>query len=103
MRASAGVAVLENKVGRLVRRGVKRATVIAAMPTTKARVLKFDGEEVGCVFSDDGEDMQKPKFGRGIYMFTRQRQMLIMIYLFYAVPGDLKVCHCRCLRLGNPA
>lgn len=49
----------ESKVVRLVRRGVKRATVIAAMPTTKARVLKFDAKEVACVFSDDGEDMQK--------------------------------------------
>ena len=44
---------------RVERRGVKRARVIAAMPTTKARVLKFDVEEVGCVDSDEEEDTQK--------------------------------------------
>jgi hypothetical protein len=61
----------ERKVVRLVRRGVKRATVIAAMPTTKAKVLKFDVEEVDCVFSDNGEDMQKSKFGKR-YLYVQQ-------------------------------
>lgn len=63
------VAVLESKVVRLERRGVKRATVIAAMPTTKARVLKLeDVEEVVCVLADDGVDMQKMSLERKSYI-----------------------------------
>jgi antirestriction protein len=50
----------ENIVERVVRRGVKIATVIAAMPMTMARVLKFELGWVDCVVedSDDWEDMQ---------------------------------------------
>lgn len=61
MRESAEgvIAVLENKGVIVERRGVKKARVIAAMPTTKARLLKLDVEEVDSVDSDEGEDMQK--------------------------------------------
>jgi antirestriction protein len=50
----------DNIVERVVRRGVKIATVIAAMPMTMARVLKFEVDWLGCVVedSDDWEDMQ---------------------------------------------
>jgi hypothetical protein len=51
----------DKRVERVVRRGVKIATVIAAMPMTMARDLRLDVVGVGCVVlvsDDDWEDMQ---------------------------------------------
>jgi hypothetical protein len=50
LRVICVVAFGDKRVERVVRRGVKIARVIAAMPMTMARVLKLDVVEgVGCV------------------------------------------------------
>jgi hypothetical protein len=52
LRVICVVAFGDKRVERVVRRGVKIATVIAAMPMTMARVLKLDVVGVGCVVLD---------------------------------------------------